>query len=189
MSPVRRANLLRAWLADQLGRGPAEALVQRLLDELPKHPRGVARWPVDAQRECRAYRGRLTCGPVPVPPGRAAAGQLLDLSRPGLHEVPGWAGVFEVRRVRERGVAAEALRGVTLTARQGGERFQLAPQSLPRSLKKQFQAAGVPEWDRQGPLAFAQGRLLFAPGLGIDARWWGQGSGPRRELRWLPAPG
>jgi hypothetical protein len=38
-------------------------------------------------------------------------------------------------------------------------------------LKKQFQARAVPAWDRLGPVvADDQGRLLWVPGLGWDAR-------------------
>ena len=40
----------------------------------------------------------------------------------------------------------------------------------PRSLKKQFQAAAVPDWQRDGPLVYSGGQLVFVPGLGIDAR-------------------
>jgi len=61
--------------------------------------------------------------------------------------------------------------GVRPPVGRGGERFQRAPGTPPRSLKKQFQAAGVPAWQRDAPLLFsADGRLLFVPGLGLDAR-------------------
>ena len=55
-----------------------------------------------------------------------------------------------------------------LRVRSGGEQFQRSSKSVPRSLKKQFQAARVPAWQRGGPLVYGEGRLLFVPGLGID---------------------
>ena len=73
--------------------------------------------------------------------------------------------------------------------RTGGEDFQFGPRTLPRSLKKQFQARRVPAWDRQGPLLYSQGQLLFVPGLGIDARRLAAAGRPQMALSWsLDAP-
>ena len=83
------------------------------------------------------------------------------------------------------GVPASVLKACTLRARAGGEQFQLAPRSTPRSLKKQYQDAGVAAWQRNGPLVYADGKLLFVPGLGIDARWLPTGRGARGlTLHW-----
>jgi tRNA(Ile)-lysidine synthase len=59
---------------------------------------------------------------------------------------------------------------LTLCARRGGERFQRQVGGRPRSLKKHFQEAAVPEWQRKAPLVFRGDDLLFVPGLGLDAR-------------------
>ncbi|HEX6722960.1 MAG TPA: tRNA lysidine(34) synthetase TilS [Burkholderiaceae bacterium] len=164
---ARRANVLRAWLQQTLGRGAPESLVARLLTDLPAV--GAARWPVDAARQLALYRGRLqlTTPPVSRP---AASDTVIDLSRPGVHLLPQWGGALEVTRATG-GVPARALKTCTLRARSGGEQFQRAPRSTPRSLKKQYQDAGVAAWERDGPLVYADGKLLFVPGLGVDARW------------------
>ncbi|MDE2145849.1 MAG: tRNA lysidine(34) synthetase TilS, partial [Burkholderiales bacterium] len=74
--------------------------------------------------------------------------------------------------------------------RLGGERFRSAPGACARSLKKQFQALGVPAWERDGPLLFdAQGALVFAPGLGIDAGARAEPGAPQLLLRWVPDRG
>jgi tRNA(Ile)-lysidine synthase len=78
------------------------------------------------------------------------------------------------------------LQSLCLQARAGGERFQREPGGLPRSLKKQYQSANVPEHERAGPLLWAAGRLLFAPGLGIDARSRAAVGEPQLALRWCP---
>jgi len=57
-----------------------------------------------------------------------------------------------------------------LRPRTGGEQFQAAIGRPPRSLKKQYQSADVPQWQRDGPLVYSGGQLLFVPGLGLDAR-------------------
>jgi tRNA(Ile)-lysidine synthase len=168
---ARRANALRAWLHQRLGRGAPESLVERLIGELPHAT--TARWPVDGARQLALYRARL--GLVDQPAQRHADddGQIIDLSRPGVHALPRWGGAFEVRRAASGGVSPGVLRACTLRVRRGGEQFQAQPRSTPRSLKKQYQAAGVAAWKRDGPLVYVDGRLLFVPGLGIDARWLG----------------
>lgn len=195
--PARRVNALKAWLALRLPAGAPQALLDRLLTELPAAPRGGARWPAGQGVWVRAYRGRLTVGATGVSPATVAAaapydrslGSSLDLSRPGRHPLPAWGGALEVSAVRARAapsVPAAWLRQAELRPRSGGERFQLAPGGLPRALKKQFQASGVPEWAREGPLLWVGGQLVFVPGLGIDARCWHAAGGPRRSLRWVP---
>jgi tRNA(Ile)-lysidine synthase len=72
--------------------------------------------------------------------------------------------------------------------RSGGERFCLAPQGVPRSLKQQYQARAVPAWDRGGPLLFSPaGRLVYAPALGFDARFVCEPGQPQLQLIWVPA--
>ena len=73
-----------------------------------------------------------------------------------------------------------------LLPRQGGERFQAGAGRPPRSLKKQFQQAGVPGWARQGPLLYAGDALVFVPGLGLDARAVAMPGRSRVTLRWEP---
>lgn len=173
LSPARRANALRAWLHRALGRGAPETLMARLLADLPVARQG--RWPADGDRIVALYRARLSVTAAPPPP-RAPAAQPIDLSRPGVHPLPAWAGALTVERVAGGGVSAAVLKACELRVRRGGEQFQARPGSTPRSLKKQYQAAGVAAWQRDGPLVYAMGRLLFVPGLGIDARWLGSGN-------------
>jgi tRNA(Ile)-lysidine synthase len=76
-----------------------------------------------------------------------------------------------------------------VTRRVGGERFVARPGAVARSLKKQFQSADVPSWCRDGPLLWSGERLLFVPGLGLDARAWAPPGGPGWSLRWHPTAG
>lgn len=189
LQPARRRNALQAWLARELSAPVPQSLVQRLCDELPGRRSGA--WPA-SQVELRLYRGRLRCGaaaaataaPPEQPPGTVE----LNLALPGLQPVPGWDGQFEVRAASEGGVDGGLLRAVVAVSRQGGERFRLAARGAARSLKKQYQAAGVPAWQRDGPLLrLPDGRLLFAPGLGVDAALRAVPGQPQLALRWCPA--
>jgi tRNA(Ile)-lysidine synthase len=185
LSAARGANVLRAWLHDRLGRGAPDSLIERLLADLLHRASG--RWPVDAAHYVALYRGLLRTLPVKLPVAATRSMSMtVDLSRPGLHALPQWGGAIEVRRATQGGVPASALRACELRGRRGGERFQQGAGGTPRSLKKQFQSAGVAAWERDGPLVWADGRLLFVPGLGVDARWLDATRGAGLHLRWRP---
>ena len=203
LSPQRRANVLRAWLRDDLAVRPTESLVQRLLAELPLAR--AALWPAGGGAQLQLYRGRLRlrdaaglslCAPVvgagtagdsaPAMATQRDGGQWIDLSHPGQHRLAGWAGRVEVCAASAHGVAAPLLQRLRAAARIGGERFALAPRGLPRSLKKQYQAAAVPAALRDGPLLWFDDQLLFVPGLGLDARHWAPAGTPQWLLRWWP---
>lgn len=183
LSAPRRAQLLRSWLRARLGTAPPESLVQRLGDELPRLR--IGRWPAPGG-ELQLYRDRLA---LAVPAAAPAAPVWLDLRRPGVHTVPGWGGSLRVSAVEAGGVPLEQLAHVEARARVGGEAFQFAARSLPRSLKKQYQVRAVPAWQRDAPLVFDGERLLFVPGLGIDARCVATPGAPQRMLAWEPEPG
>lgn len=201
LSTARRANALRAWLQRVLGRGAPQALVARLLDELPRVRSG--RWPVDRALQLALHRGRLAPLAVQAASGLAGGARraghavgaggaahheiTLDLARVGTHRIAAWRGAFEVRRAVRDGIAIAALHACTLRARSGGERFQQHAGGVPRSLKKQYQAAGVPAWRRSGPLVYAGAQLLFVPGLGFDARALAaRGAARGVSLHWCP---
>lgn len=186
LSPARRQNLVRHWLGARLGRGAPQTLVQRVVREAAAGA-GAARWPGPGG-EVVLHRGRLcwrTRHAVRTP-GDAVVLEAQDLSRPGRHAIDGWPGRFEVRTVAAEGVPAELLADCDVRVRRGGERFQFSPRSVPRSLKKQFQAAGVPAHERDGPLVYAGDRLVYVPGLGIDARVRRASGEALRSLCWLP---
>ncbi|HSW21334.1 MAG TPA: TilS substrate C-terminal domain-containing protein, partial [Burkholderiaceae bacterium] len=149
-----------------------------------------ARWPVDAARQLALYRGRLELtAAAPVPRVALPGEQSLDLSRPGVYTLPQWRGAFEVVRTAGAGVPASRLRACRVAARTGGEQWQQHPRSVPRSLKKQYQAAGVAVWQREGPLLHADDQLVFVPGLGLDARVCAQAPHGRRvvlAVQWRP---
>ena len=81
-------------------------------------------------------------------------------------------------------MAASALACVQVRVREGGERFQSGAGRPPRSLKKQYQAAGLPAWERDGPLIYSADRLVYASGLGIDARCIARPDEPQLTLEW-----
>jgi tRNA(Ile)-lysidine synthase len=162
LSPTRRRESLRAWLAPQVARGVSEALLERLMHELPATP--PAQWSLDDGATLTRYRGRLRLQAAPC------------------------EARLRLQATRQGGIPLTLLVGAQWQARRGAERFQRAPGTPPRSLKKQFQAAGVPAWARDAPLLLAaDGSLLFVPRLGTDARALAAPGSPRVRLEWVGA--
>jgi len=182
LSPARGANALRAWLRAGLGGAPPATLAERLVRELGS-VRG-ARWPVEGG-ELRLYRGLLRhqASRASVPVERESG---LSVRKAGSYPLPGWGGSLQVSRVKEGGVPLAWLAHIDLREREGGERFQAGIGRPPRSLKKQFQAAALPAWSREGPLVYSGGQLVFVPGLGLDARVQALPGQPQVMLRWQP---
>ena len=186
MSPARRSNALRAWIRRSHGAAAPASLIVRLLDELPLQR--SARWPL-GDAELRLHRGVLSFEEAAAAASSSVREAQLSIRRAGTYPLPGWAGALRVEHVREGGVPLPWLAQLELRERHGGERFQAGIGRPPRSLKKQFQEAGVPMWHREGPLAYSGGQLVFVPGLGLDARVIGLPGQPLVALRWLPLAG
>lgn len=177
LSPARASNALRAWLSP-FTVAPA-SLVERLLAEW--RPGATLSWPAPGGN-LHAYRdGLFWAAEAPAAPPEST----IDLSRPGLYPQAGWQGAWLVEPASP-GLAPERLVTLTQRGRAGGEQFQRAPASLPRSLKKACQEAGLPPWRRGGPLLFdGRQRLIAVAGLGMDARAFANQDELQLSLRWL----
>lgn len=190
LSPARRSHVLRAWLRELGMRAPSA-----LVDRVSQHAftaQGARRWPLDTAHEVRWYRGELS-----VAARREAAGatpqennpapQVLRLNRAGRKQLPAWSGTLVLRRAAagEPGLDMALPLQLMVRDRQGGDRFQKAPKSTARALKKQFQAGGVAAWDRTGPVVTTlDGAVVMVSGLGMDARV--AVAGGRWVLQWEP---
>jgi tRNA(Ile)-lysidine synthase len=106
----------------------------------------------------------------------------------GNYPLPAWGGSLRVLPSARFGVPLAWLGRLQLRSRVGAERFQSGLGRPPRSLKKQYQEAGIPAWQRVGPLIFSGGQLVFVPGLGLDARVLGLPGQDLVELRWEAGP-
>jgi tRNA(Ile)-lysidine synthase len=189
LSAPRRIEVLRAWLAGCGVPAVSESFLEQLGAALPAA--APARWSVGSV-ELRRYRGLLTAGPVPVvTQGLGLASGATQpvpahIDRAGLYPVPGSQASLKALATRAAGVPLDVLMDARWAPRTAGMRFQAGPGRPPRSLKKQFQAAGVPAWSRTAPvLLAADGSLLFVPGLGTDARALRNSGGARVTLGWV----
>lgn len=190
-APARRESLAH-WYRRQTGQRLSASWINRLAQEVPAlvfHQR-ASRW---AELGLNLYRGVLAFAGSSVPAlaqGQrfvdAAHANHLAVHATGLFAMPAWRGVLHVSLADEGGVSPALLQSIALRPRLGGEQFQLGAGRPPRSLKKQYQAVGVPAWCRQGPLLYAGEQLIFVPGLGVDARCQAQPGQPQWALNWVP---
>lgn len=196
----QQRELLRAWFYQATqGHTLPSSWVLRLQSELARQP-ASAHWPVHLKRDgfggsqghVTLYRGVLCWHPLagqalPLPPPHLMVP--LHIEREGTIELPQAKGRLHVRASQEGGVSLQLLNTCQLRHRQGGEQFQCAQGRPARSLKKQFQGAGVPAWARHAPLLWASEQLVFVPGLGIDARVQAQPGIKQVSLAWEPDAG
>jgi tRNA(Ile)-lysidine synthase len=176
----RRRVALQHWLQLQTGQGAPQALVARLLAEAAAAST-TASWAAGGG-SLRRYRGRLTF--VCDAPLGLSSVVCMSIHRAGRYAAPG--GTLVVRRVVTGGVPLALLHDCELRPRPAGARFQRAASTPARSLKKQFQAAGLPAWQRDAPLLYAGEQIVFVPGLGIDARAQALAGTPRVTIDWEP---
>jgi tRNA(Ile)-lysidine synthase len=184
LSLPRRSNALHAWLSRIPQARVTRALLERLVRELGEGAGAPARWPLGCG-ELRRYRGELRFSQLAASLANSCpAPASLVLTSVGDVECPGWGGRLSVFPLELGGVAWSEGLTLTLRARQGSEQFQSKLSQPARSLKKQFQAAGVPEWERQAPLVFLGDALIFVPGLGVDIRVVAPAGVPQVGFRW-----
>lgn len=193
--PVRRV-LLRHWLQQRDIRPVPQSLIERVCVEAVAAR--ALQWPLPAGRGLlRLFQGQLTIARTSMSSQAVNVGVSIaspvevkiDLSEPGRYALPGDGGTMEVYSVPSNGVDPRTLRDASCRMRTGGEQFQAGQGRPARSLKKQYQAAGVAASERQGPVVWVGNRLVFVAGLGIDARWLAaHGQTPGVQLRWHAAP-
>lgn len=195
LSGAERRLVLAHWYRGWRGHAMPASWVQRLAHEVPGlvfHCKSV-QWPEIAMglyrgvlmplggRDARASEDQASlAGDLPAEVGEGGRVGALSVQAPGDLVLPAWRGVLRVTEVLAGGVPPGLLAHAQLRERTGGEQFQMGPGRPPRALKKQFQSAGIPEWLRNGPLAWAGDQLVFVPGLGVDARCLA----PEGSLQW-----
>lgn len=174
LSIDRLDNLLRFWLDRQ--HLPMPSLAQ--LTELKKQ---VLTWRNDAQVEFHFQRVSvyLDRDELVLAP-RIADQAAFDSLKQGFVwcgeatlDFPDFFGRIRFTEAKF-GLAANLLKAgqLFLHFRQGGERISVGQNRPGRELKKQYQAFDVPYWQRRRlPLLSSDHGLLFAAGLGINAKF------------------
>jgi len=104
--------------------------------------------------------------------------------------LPALEGELRFRRVRGQGIDRNLIRkhAFQIRLRSGGERLKPDVRRPSRTLKNLFQEAGVPPWERERlPLLFCGDNLVWAPGLGVDAKYLSARGAPGVLPDWRPS--
>ncbi|MDX3907723.1 MAG: tRNA lysidine(34) synthetase TilS [Pigmentiphaga sp.] len=186
LSPARRAMALRLWLASQDMAAPSETRLREMARQLQDARQDRQVLLRHGNKQVRRYRDHVIVDSKDrSPPALQAAS--VDFR---------WTGEASVRLAAMGGTllfVSEAsgidpawLRNTELTMRRrrGRERLRLSPQSPSRSLKNLYQERGIPSWERERlPLLYGGDTLVYAAGLGSDARLPQSSPGIRLEWR------
>lgn len=169
LSAARARNLLRCvWLGAGF-RAPDTRWIDEALRQLASADALSEICVATVDGELHVYRGELHIvgHPPPAPvAGRRWAGEA---------ELP-WAG----GRIRLLPAIGAGIRRdlfdqgpVLVQPRQGGERLQPDARRPRRSLRKLFQQAAIPPWERvRLPLLWVGGTLAWVGGIGVDAAFF-----------------
>jgi tRNA(Ile)-lysidine synthase len=170
LSPERRGNALRAFLARNAVSMPSEVRLAEMARQLFE-ARGDAQVRID-------HAG------VAVVRHRGSAFVERDFATPTLWRVE-WHGERQLRLGADRGTvdfalargeglsqAAASQAGWYFSARTGGETLRLGPERPTRTLKNLLQEHDIASWHRDRlPLLFHGERLAWVPGIGIAAEY------------------
>ena len=160
--------LLREFLASHGLRAPSEAKLLEMLKQLGAGAPGT-RIEHDGA-ELRLYRGEVRI----EQPRKAQAFEPVAWNGEPRLALPALGGELRFRKARGAGIDAKWVEegAMRVKLRSGGERLQPDARRPRRTLKNLFQEAGVPPWQRERlPLLYRGAELVWAPGLGIDARF------------------
>lgn len=167
LAPARARNVLRFWLRRQGFRAPPRRRLEALMAQCDcSTGGGLVTW---GQAEIRRYRDGLYAMPVlatidPTQMQRWDWSQTLDLQPPGLR--------LSADPVSSEGIAIRHIQGKTLALRwrSGGERVRLPGRRHRHKLKKVYQLAGIPPWERRLiPLIYADQEVAAVPGMFVFA--------------------
>lgn len=186
LPPARQAWALRAWLAGQGVEAVSRARLREMLEQAHE-ARSDARLLLRVgDREVRRYRGLLL-----LKTADAAARDAEAFRWSGEPEIAlaGWGGVLRFLRVHDQegfDPAWLAERPLEARPRSGGERFKPLSGRPSRTLKRLYQDAGIPEFERARlPLLWRDGDLIYVAGLGSDVRLTDR-DGERIVIEWQP---
>lgn len=167
LGEMRARNLLHQWCRDRGLSTPSAAQLQCVWDEVlgaGADSEPLVNW---AGGEARRYRDTLFIS-SPLTKHDAALRLPWDcqqhLSIPAIGSM---LGELHVDRVLGQGISPAALAGrrIEIRFRQGGEQLRPVGRTGHHALKKLFQEAGVPPWQRDRiPLLYADDQLLAVAG-------------------------
>jgi tRNA(Ile)-lysidine synthase len=197
MSLDRVNNMLRYWFATRGLSMPSTAWLNEMVAQLLEARDDAQLLVTHPECHIRRHRDRLH-----VTPKLAQLAGMRDPDDEGVIEkraqqfrwsgegemaFPAYGGTLHFEPAQGQGFDAGWLRAQQLEIdfRKGGERLKLAANRPSRPLKAHYQALGVPAWERERlPVVSTGFDVLFAAGIGMDCRHFGEPGAQLIALRW-----
>ena len=168
---LRARNVLRLWLAQHGVTAPDMAELHEALRQLYAAREDAVPLIDFGAYALRRFRDRAyLVVQRPAPPRNYVARWNGEMT----WALPELGGCLRFEPMPGEGIAASALQAAStlVRLRQGGESFQPDVRRPRRSLKNLLQENAIAPWLRDRlPLLYCQGRLAFAPGIGIAAEF------------------
>ena len=168
---ARRGNALRAWLALNGIAMPSEARLAEMSRQL-YDARDDARVRIAHAGVALARHRHHVLIEAPGAAGREA--WRIEWRGEAEVDLGAGRGIVKFERKRGSGMALAPGEGAPwyFAPRRGGERIRLDPSRPTRTLKNLLQEHGIPAWQRERmPLLFHGDRLVWVPGVGINAEY------------------
>ncbi len=166
LSPARQRNLLRFWMKQQAGHAPSAAVLTRVQHDVLDSRRDAMPCVQWGRHALRRYRDELFVLPVALPDQpRPECAWRLDAPLPLTDGAVLTATPGVGEGLRRAAIGAD---GVRIRWRRGGETCRPAGRGHRHALKKLFQEAGVPPWQRHRiPLLYVENELAAVAGMWI----------------------
>lgn len=183
LTPNQRNWVLRQWFAVLCLKPPRKAVLQAIVEQVLK-ARDDANPEIQNQGHfIRRYRQKLFCLAAerlqkePADKVWRAQDSYLQM-----------ANGYTLSRVESASGISQRLwqsAKVTVSNRQGGEKIKLRGRGGHYDLKKLYQQAGIPPWERETrPMVYLNGRLAAVAGLWIDEWAWAEDENGCYQLQW-----
>ena len=187
LSDYEQTLVIRMWLYKIVQKMPSEHLITQVRKEimLSRQDRNPQlQW---QNKTIRRYQKKLYC--LPNLPTVDHNERLIWISGQAILHLPN-NGLLQVSHASP-GINAEIWRKsaqIEVRYRQGGESIYLPGRNGRHPLKKLFQEAAIPPWQRANvPLLFLDGKLAVIGNYWVSAEFYVQ-QGDCMKLKWLPEP-
>ena len=183
---ARRDNALRAWLKLHTRHAPSTAVLTRIVEDVLNSREDAGPCVHWDRFEVRRYRDDVYC----LAQRQAVdAGDELNWTLSGPLALPGAGGRLTATPARGSGLRRAAITagGVRIAWRRGGERCHPPGREQHHSLKKLFQEAGIPPWERDRiPLIYLGDELAMVAGLWVCGPFQASAAEDGIVIDWQP---
>ncbi len=183
LPPARQRNILRYWIRQQAGQAPSTAVLERVQNDMLTSREDAGPCVSWGSCQLRRYRDELFLLPAPLP-SQMPPECVWQLQQP--LALPG-NGTLSATRVPGQGLRCAAVggEGVRVRWRVGGETCRPAGRGHRHALKKLFQEAGVPPWQRgRIPLLYVGDELAAVAGMWICEPFQAGPQEPGYRIHW-----